>query len=323
MKNKLSICIPTWNRRERLISQLKSLYSQQRIKEVSIFICDNNSDYDVYDAIEKEFGKEKINNLKVHRNKFNIGGNANIATLFLHCETDWMWILGDDDKTSENAIDVVLNNIDKYPEVTMFKYSLEYFHPHEDIEVYTLSDFFNYYKSGYHTSGDMIFLSNNVYRMAEMGKFYGMTLEHCYCKIPHILPIMNALEKQEGTVRFCSSPIVTFLPAESGKSWNYLRTSLGISTVSHMCYDMSDRDFRLLATLPIRDFCHKKIINSCKSIPSWYQKKAIYSMIYHGSFIYSRKISDKFLYCLFMIYCFSRIDIFSIISRIKSLLKCK
>lgn len=45
MNSILSIFIPTYNRKERLIAQLQSLYVQSRISEVPVVISDNASDY--------------------------------------------------------------------------------------------------------------------------------------------------------------------------------------------------------------------------------------------------------------------------------------
>ena len=53
-KNQLSIVIPTYNRKDRLIRQLRSIYNQRESSLVDIVICDNHSDYDVEAAIRSE-----------------------------------------------------------------------------------------------------------------------------------------------------------------------------------------------------------------------------------------------------------------------------
>ena len=64
----LTICIPTYNRKSKLLKQLDSLYTQAEVYQTYIQIIDNHSDYDVELAIIEHFGKEKLSNLKIHIN---------------------------------------------------------------------------------------------------------------------------------------------------------------------------------------------------------------------------------------------------------------
>ena len=56
----LTICIPTYNRKERLLKQLDSLYAQPDVYQTIIQIIDNHSGYDIETAIKEHFGQEKI-----------------------------------------------------------------------------------------------------------------------------------------------------------------------------------------------------------------------------------------------------------------------
>ena len=49
--------------------------------------------------------------IKFIRNKFNIGVSANLMRTFEICESEWMWLLADDDDIDKNAISIILNEI--------------------------------------------------------------------------------------------------------------------------------------------------------------------------------------------------------------------
>ena len=130
MKKELSICIPTYNRKNNLIHQLNSLIYQEGASFVNIFVIDNCSNYDVEKAINEEFDKDKINNISIIRNKTNIGGSANIASIFFHCNTSWMWLLGDDDESNPNSIKKILEDINCHKDASLLKYSIKNFYPY-------------------------------------------------------------------------------------------------------------------------------------------------------------------------------------------------
>lgn len=102
----LTIAIPTYNRPDKIVSQVKSISSQIE-EDVELLIIDNASDVPVDSLLKGVCG----NNIRVVRNAFNIGADANIAKCFELCKTEWLWTLSDDDELSDNAVESVLSNI--------------------------------------------------------------------------------------------------------------------------------------------------------------------------------------------------------------------
>ena len=105
---KLRITIPTYNRPEYIQRQVRDLLPQLR-EGVSIVVYDNCSEI----PVETCFTQEELNCFEIVRNKTNIGGAANLGKCFSeNADSDWIWLLSDDDKISNDAVSIVLETIE-------------------------------------------------------------------------------------------------------------------------------------------------------------------------------------------------------------------
>ena len=112
----LSICIPTYNRKESLYYCLKSL-AKQTTKEFEVCISDNSSNYNIKELL-KPF-KKKLN-LKVNINKKNLGFAKNVLKVTSMAKGDYIWLLGDDDLLINDSVKSLLNIINKNKFVKFF-----------------------------------------------------------------------------------------------------------------------------------------------------------------------------------------------------------
>ena len=103
----LSIVIPTYDRNQILEKSLSQL-AVQLTDNVDVLIIDNCSPQPV--CVDRS-----LKNVKILRNSINIGGNGNIIRCFEMCESDWIWVLGDDDMPMEEAIQSALSAIKDHP----------------------------------------------------------------------------------------------------------------------------------------------------------------------------------------------------------------
>ena len=100
---KLSICIPTFNRQDKLPNCLNSIYlaSTNSTLDFDVCISDNGSNYDVNEII-KDFDKKlKIN---VNQNKSNKGYMPNLLKSISISESEFVWAIGDDDILMPNSL---------------------------------------------------------------------------------------------------------------------------------------------------------------------------------------------------------------------------
>lgn len=109
---KLSIIIPSYNRPERLTKSLYRLVDQCTDHSVSIKILDNHSPVAIESIISEKFGNYR-DIIEVTRNRVNIGGDANICRCYEFADSEWFWLLGDDDEPSQDAVSIILNEIEK------------------------------------------------------------------------------------------------------------------------------------------------------------------------------------------------------------------
>lgn len=299
MEKILTVAITTYNRRERLLNQLHSLYKQPESSEISIVIIDNHSNYDVRSAIIDEFGEEKCSNLKVSVNPVNFGMGANLAMPFLNCDTKWLWTLSDDDLTLEGSLKTIFEDINKDPNTLMYKYQINNRKTYPDTQVNSIPEIIDFYLSNKLGSGHLIFLSTNVYNMEIAMQYYGLTLTRSYCDIAQLLPVFHALDNGAGHVTFRNIPIVEFVRPEPGSSYNYLHTAVSISTTAQYQFNMSDHYHKKLGFLVTNGFSHYRIIRSALMENDRQRGKFLYEQVYNRSFKYSGSILDKAYHMLY------------------------
>ena len=99
----LSICIPTYNRAITLPNCLNSILISKRKTNLKFEICisDNGSNYNVKKII-KPF-KKKLN-IKVNRNKKNLGYAVNLLKSVSMAKGEFAWCIGDDDLLAPKAL---------------------------------------------------------------------------------------------------------------------------------------------------------------------------------------------------------------------------
>ena len=99
----LSICIPTYNRAATLPNCLNSILISKRKTNLKFEICisDNGSNYNVKKII-KPF-KKKLN-IRVNRNKKNLGYAVNLLKSVSMAKGEFAWCIGDDDLLVPKAL---------------------------------------------------------------------------------------------------------------------------------------------------------------------------------------------------------------------------
>ena len=99
----LSICIPTYNRAATLPNCLNSILISKRKTNLKFEICisDNASNYNVKKII-KPF-KKKLN-IRLNRNKKNLGYTANLLKSVSMAKGEFVWCIGDDDLLAPKAL---------------------------------------------------------------------------------------------------------------------------------------------------------------------------------------------------------------------------
>lgn len=118
----LSICIPTYNRKEylkNLLLQLKELLKNNEL-DIEVCISDNNSNDGTWEFISKIASESS--KIKIERQKENIGGNQNQIGVTALASGNWILVMGDDDiLIEENFIKLcsILPSMNRYERIIL------------------------------------------------------------------------------------------------------------------------------------------------------------------------------------------------------------
>ncbi len=115
----VSICIPTYNRARHLADCLNSIIccSLKSTLKFQVCISDNHSTDATYDVVRNA---QSSLNIKYHKNASNLGRVRNYLNVVDMADSEFIWLLGDDDLLMPNAIDALYTLIDAHPSVDFF-----------------------------------------------------------------------------------------------------------------------------------------------------------------------------------------------------------
>lgn len=129
LMDKLEIFLITYNRASMLQKTLMQILDEKSpIKDFPITIMDNNSSDDTAFIVQQY--QSRYPNLRYKKNKYNIGGNANIVQAFYKASKEYVWVLADNDNYSWEAWEQVKQEIDKQVDAIVVA---TYEHPKLDV----------------------------------------------------------------------------------------------------------------------------------------------------------------------------------------------
>lgn len=309
-KLNLTVVIPTYNRKEALIRLLKSL-EKQNYKCINEFIIsDNHSFYDVEKAIKEELPSEFVKLCRVIVNPVNIGGQGNINNCFLYPKTKWLWIVGDDDVVTNNALDILESDLDKYPDCAWFKYSTHNINAiEEECTIRTLHEFMEYYSNKVRHKGNLVFMSNNVYNMPLLSSYIIYAFNFSYTNVSQILPPLMGLDEGKIYIKYRKESICSFSKPSDEQQWDCLRIFLGVSTIEDITFESLTRKEVLSLKNILVFWSLKAFIVQC--LKQNYRDVNKIKKVYKALFVNTGNCVDKCLYYLLLFQLKYRIPILS------------
>ncbi len=201
---KLTIAIPTYNRNEILNKNLKKLLPQITDK-CRVIIFDNHSDIPVEETIRDLLVENSDIDIRVIRNRYNIGMTANILKCFDECPDPWLWILGDDDEVTEGSVTRILDDIGSKSELHVITYAWDEDSLKRDHEVITTG--IDPFLETFETFGAVLFLSTSVYNIEKVigSMSFAQFFQTSYA--PHLVMLFMSLG-DDGKCAFSKDQIV-------------------------------------------------------------------------------------------------------------------
>lgn len=106
-KYKLSICIPTYNRRDKVLELVRFLKIEFSKYSCCITVRDNASCDGTYDALRENFCDNS--HIYIEKNFENIGLGGNLHLLYTDDKGEYLWVVGDDDWIGPGIGELIFN----------------------------------------------------------------------------------------------------------------------------------------------------------------------------------------------------------------------
>src|SRR5574344_929349 len=187
----LTIGIPTFNRPENITTLVRRLLPQLN-DGVLLVVRDNCSEI----PVSSLFTDEEKKHFVIHRNKVNIGGDANIAGVIYDAETPWVWALGDDDLPLPNAVETILRYIEQYPNDAYIGF--QSYIAKETTGFFSLVCIF---KNRYMYS-NFLFMSSGIYNRKLMSKEIFYYYENLSSMCGQVIYVLKHVERYEDKCLF-------------------------------------------------------------------------------------------------------------------------
>lgn len=239
----LSICIPSYNRPDKALKTVLVMLEQIRSDDVKIHVIDNSSDNNYHDYFEKNIiasNSINIGSLKIHRNFVNIGMSANFMKCFELADSDWVWMVSDDDAPRADAVQKVVDSIRKFgsnSSFIKFRSGLN-----EDVNICTTFDkFVEYNAKSKNSFNSSIFISNGVYKRKDFYNYIGIGYQYSYTYIPHFMMITYYVY-DGGSIVNLNEEVVDYVVPEIGYSYSMV-AGLGVGAPKNLILNIPQETY--------------------------------------------------------------------------------
>lgn len=122
----LQICVPTYNRCEKVLKTVDFLISEinQLDADIGIHVKDNNSTDATFSELQKKF--KSIPYIKISKNDTNVGLVGNLLLLISESQGQYTWLVGDDDILHPGILKEVILAINSQPNLIFINHDAYY-----------------------------------------------------------------------------------------------------------------------------------------------------------------------------------------------------
>lgn len=226
----LTIAIPTFNRNDVLTRNLERLLPQLAAW-AHLLIVDNNSTVPVKESVRDVFSRYPDTSIEIVRNSANIGANANILRCIEHCDSEYIWIIGDDDFPSAGSLSTIHQHIAQREPIWVNFYSDDPEHQPRrtrNAVAADLGEFLNQLES----ISELVFVSNNIYKTKYIQQGLESGHMHQAMMAPHLISMLAGLEKMQPTGSYVISTSELFQSISNNQdattAWPLYNAFLGI-----------------------------------------------------------------------------------------------
>ena len=238
----LSICIPTYNRIRLLRRTVAALLPQLTVN-CELVVVDNCSPQEVAPAVEDLVSKYGNMEIRLLRNPVNVGGGANALRCFELARGDWVWVLGDDDEPSPDAIQNILEEITTFPDAVFINFASALLDQKNITRRATstttgLEGFVNELDD----FGNLLCISAGVYRRDNAVSNLSAAYLYVHTCAVHLCVLLFALMVSGGVTVFSRRTIFYWKQAEAGEMWDESHVLPMLYQTLELFHDVSLRE---------------------------------------------------------------------------------
>lgn len=238
----LTVVIPTFNRPYELTNCVARLLPQIRSTGVRLIILDNASPAPAISVIAPLLTESDSNAVTVVRHPANIGGNANILRCFEIPTTPWVWILGDDDMPSDQAIHKILDALKLHPDAAVINFNsglLEHFGVMRTQT--TISSNLQELGEKLDSFGNFLLISANVYRRGALLPWIRLGYYQIPTCGPHVSMVLAAIQAGSGSAVLHPNYILHWKNAAPDQHWNHDQVCFALPHIFSVILDAETR----------------------------------------------------------------------------------
>jgi glycosyltransferase involved in cell wall biosynthesis len=288
----LAIAIPTYNRKKELQRLVASL-SKLNFDNFNLYIFDNCSNYDVNSALSNLIDKDKY---VYHQRAVNIGFIGNILRILEEVEEEWLMIIGDDDEVNEDITNVLEIIGGFNSSVIACKFSSDLYKT-STFDVHSIEQFVDL-NSNPQAFGSSIFLSTWLFNTTKLKKYLHYAYLYGGTQIPHVIPVLMALDSGNNILRYHSLSPVKFNMPELKDRWNIglIYTSMAFNLI--LCsFIKTPKDFTSLFKAALGG-SYKSTVGFFFRVEGAYgseKSKLIFKFLANDRFLYLSYMAFKFI----------------------------
>lgn len=249
----LTIVIPTYNRAGKLSNSLSLLLPQLR-QGIKLCILDNASSDSTPELAIKAQAEYPNLQISYVRNPVNIGANANILRAFELCDTEWVWVLGDDDIMSCDSVGVITKSIADNPSALYIEFAscLNTCPPKEEIRFNSVHDWF---ASEFFCFSNFLFISSGIYNATSLRPYLSYAMHYQFTFAPHVCILLIAIFQNNCKIIYSPFVLINW-EKNPDQIWDY----------NYLGYRLN-QIIQVAPTLEYRKLLHRKIQNKWNLVP--------------------------------------------------------
>ncbi len=230
-KISFTIAIPTFNRRDPLRKTVQILLPQLR-EDIELLILDNGSEPSSELVLEDLIGQCNRQSIRIVRHSCNVGGSANVLRCVEYSAGPWVWILGDDDQPRTDAVNTILNHIEKYPEAVWISFQSDVCSlAHRTSGFPKIVEGLDALVEACDSFSNLLFISSGLYKRDRLIGAMSKAYLYAGSYAPHLALLFLHLRSHPGICVLSPAALVSHGKPAEGDHWDGASISLKLTEI--------------------------------------------------------------------------------------------